>query len=254
MKEAVKVIINKEIHFFAPFKSNLKPNITVIVEKENALEFGRVENPSVMVDENVELNRIIRISSKRDYQNYIQNQKDAKAALKVAKELVNELGLNMYIIDATYNFERSKLFFRFLADNRVDFRDLAKELASIYRTRIELRQIGIRDKAKEVGGIGMCGRCLCCTKFLNDFDSVSISMAKNQNIALNPSKINGLCGRLLCCLKYEDENYKECKKCLPKVGSVIETEKGKGTVKEVDILNKKYKVETKENGIIEMEV
>ena len=215
MKEAVKVKVNKDTLYFLPFKYKLKENVTVIVETENGLEFGKVIEPSVKVDNNEELNRIIRISTKRDYQNYKQNILDAKEALKKAKDIVQDLNLNMYVLDAYYNFERSKLFFRFLADARIDFRDLAKELASIYKTRIELRQIGIRDKAKETGGVGMCGRCLCCSKFLKDFDSVSISMVKNQNISLNPNKINGVCGRLLCCLKYEDENYKECRKCLP---------------------------------------
>lgn len=254
MKEAVKVKVNKDTLYFLPFKYKLKENVTVIVETENGLEFGKVIEPSVKVDNNEELNRIIRISTKRDYQNYKQNILDAKEALKKAKDIVQDLNLNMYVLDAYYNFERSKLFFRFLADARIDFRDLAKELASIYKTRIELRQIGIRDKAKETGGVGMCGRCLCCSKFLKDFDSVSISMVKNQNISLNPNKINGVCGRLLCCLKYEDENYKECRKCLPKVGSTVETKEGKGIVKDVDILNKKYRIETKDHGILEVEV
>ena len=144
--------------------------------------------------------------------------------------------MNMNIIDASYTFDRDKLIFRFLSDSRVDFRDLAKELASIYRVRIELRQIGIRDKAKEVGG-----------------NAVSINMAKNQNIALNPSKINGVCGRLMCCLKYEDEMYEEYRKDMKQVGDQINTEYGEGTITGIDILNKKYKVNVKEHGIIEVD-
>jgi cell fate regulator YaaT (PSP1 superfamily) len=135
----------------------------------------------------------------------------------------------------------------------VDFRDLAKELAAVYKTRIELHQIGVRDKAKKISGIGPCGQKLCCSRFLNDFDSVSISMAKNQNLSLNPTKINGLCGRLLCCLKYENQCYTDCKKNLPKVGDMVETEIGNGKVISVDILRKKYKIDTSDKGIIEID-
>ena len=158
----------------------------------------------------------------------------------------------MQIIDASYTFDKDQLVFRFLADNRVDFRTLAKELASIYRTRIELRQIGVRDKAKEIGGIGPCGRTFCCSKFLKEFESVSINLAKHQGIALNPSKINGVCGRLLCCLKYEDECYKECGKCVPNVGKKVSTPKGEGRVVSVDILKKKYVVNVPGVGNVEM--
>ena len=158
----------------------------------------------------------------------------------------------MNIIDASYTHDRTQLLFRFLSDTRVDFRDLARDLASIYHTRIELRQIGVRDKSKLVGGIGCCGQELCCSRFLKNFNSVSIQNAKNQNLALNPSKINGLCGRLLCCLKYEDECYKECRKNLPNIGQIVKTENGEGKVISLDILKKKYKVET-ENGVVEIE-
>jgi len=160
--------------------------------------------------------------------------------------------MNMQIIEANYTFDRDKLVFKFVADNRIDFRELAKKLASIYKTRIELMQVGVRDKAKEIGGYGQCGRQLCCHKFLNDIESVSISMAKNQNISLNPNKINGVCGRLLCCLKYEDVCYKDCRKKLPKIGDVIETKEGKGTVVGLDILKQKYRVNIPEIGIVEV--
>ena len=160
----------------------------------------------------------------------------------------------MQIMDASFNFNRSQLLFRFISDSRIDFRQLAKELANKYKTRIELRQIGVRDKAKEVGGCGLCGRPLCCTRFGTETSSVSINMAKNQNISLNPNKINGLCGRLLCCLKYEDECYKECRQLLPKIGQVVNTEQGKGKVVSLDILNKKYVVNVPEVGNIEVEI
>ena len=149
----------------------------------------------------------------------------------------------MTILDANYNFDRTQLLFRFVADERVDFRQLAKNLGSIFRTRIELRQIGIRDKAKEIGGIGPCGRLLCCSSFLTTFDSVTINMAKNQNVSLNPSKINGVCGRLLCCLKYENDYYIELKNKIPKAGDKVEIAQGSGKVISVNLLKQNYVVE-----------
>ena len=176
-----------------------------------------------------------------------------KKALVKCKELIKKYNLNMYVLDCNYTFDRSQLLFTFLAESRIDFRKLAKDLANIYKTRIELRQVGVRDKAKEVGGYGSCGRELCCSKFLCDFDSVSINMAKNQNIALNPSKINGCCGRLLCCLKYEEDCYKEFSKKLPKLGKKIEIFGSQGKVISVDILGQKYKVELKDGQIMEVD-
>ena len=151
-------------------------------------------------------------------------------------------------------FDRKKLIFKFIADERVDFRELAKKLAAKYKTRIELRQIGVRDKAKEIGGLGPCGRPLCCTEFLSNFDSVSINMAKNQGIALNPSKINGSCGRLLCCLGYEDEMYQELKKDFPKIGEFVEKDGVKGRVSELNVLNGYYKIKTDNDEQIEIMV
>ena len=170
----------------------------------------------------------------------------------VCKELIKKYNLNMMVLDAHYTFEKEQLIFRFLSDSRIDFRDLAKELAGKFRTRIELHQIGARDKAKEIGGCGQCGQKMCCARFLTDLDSVSINMAKNQNIALNPSKINGVCGRLLCCLKYEDDNYKECRKKLPKIGHTVKTEKGEGKVISLDVLKGIYQVDIPKIGIIEV--
>ena len=156
----------------------------------------------------------------------------------------------MNFVDAYYYFDRSQLVFSFLAEDRVDFRELAKKLASKYKTRIELRQVGVRDKAKKIGGLGPCGLFLCCNSFLTDFNSVSINMAKNQMLALNPSKINGICGRLLCCLGYENDTYTELKKDLPKIGLVADTSMGMGKVVSVDIFKKTYSVDLKEKGIV----
>lgn len=245
---------NGKIYYFLPGKIYLKKNITVIVQTEYGLQFGRVVTDLVKVDVKKfnNIKPIVRIASKNDYQEYLKNIKDAKKALIKCKEIVKKNNINMNIIDAEFTFDRSQLIFRFVSDTRVDFRDLAKKLASIYKTRIELRQVGVRDKAKEVGGIGVCGCKLCCARFLKDLEAVSINMAKNQNISLNPSKINGVCGRLLCCLKYEDDCYKDCRKCLPKVGDLVDTEKGKGIVVSLDILKQSYKVEVKDVGIIEI--
>ena len=239
------------------FKSELECpiNVTVIVETEKGFQFGKVvkevDYDNKKFDDN--LKDIIRISTKEDYHNYLNNLKDAEKALKYAKSLVKDLNLNMNLIDASYTFDRKQLLFNFYAEERIDFRELAKKLAASYKTRIELRQIGARDKAEQVGGIGMCGRTLCCSGFLKNKESVTINMAKNQNIALNPSKINGLCGRLLCCLAYEDEEYSCCRKLLPEIGETVKTKQGSGIVKSLDILNKKYQMEN-DNGIIEISV
>lgn len=253
----ISLVENGKIYYFSPDTFNLKPNITVIVETERGLQFGKVETEIMQMEENKiknPLKKVIRIASKKDFNKNIQNIKEAKSALIECRKLVEKLNLDMQIIDASYTFNRDQLVFRFLADNRIDFRELAKQLASIYKTRIELRQVGVRDKAREIGGLAPCGQKLCCSKYSYDFNSVSINMAKNQNIALNPSKINGVCGRLLCCLKYEDDNYKENRDKLPSIGDIVKTDFGEGTVISLDILNLKYKVDTKNNGIVEIKV
>ena len=246
---------NGKIYYFAPGNINIKKNVTVIVQTERGLQFGKAVTDLIELEEKKltsPLKKIIRIASKKDYQSHLKNIKDSNEALIKCKKIIEESKIDMQIIDANFTFDRSQLVFRFISDNRVDFRDLAKKLASIYKTRIELRQVGVRDKAKEVGGLGVCGCKLCCSRFLKDLESVSINMAKNQNIALNPNKINGVCGRLLCCLKYEDDCYKECRKCLPKIGDVVKTEKGSGTVVGLDILKKTYKVNVADAGIVEV--
>ena len=245
-----------QIYYFDPNNLNLKKNITVIVETEHGLQFGTVINEPFESSETKiqkELKKVVRIANKNDYNKHKKNIKDASFALKKCRQIVQRDNIPMYIIDASYTFDRDKLIFRFLADNRIDFRDLAKELASIYKVRIELRQIGIRDKAKEIGGYGPCGQKLCCSRFLKDLNAVSINMAKNQNIALNPSKINGTCGRLMCCLKYEDEYYTESKKELKNIGDKIKTKEGEGIITNIDILNQKYKVEIPNIGTIEVD-
>lgn len=222
------------------FKANFECNINdyVIVETEKGLQFAKISSINEDKPTN-DLKDIVRIASDEDYSNHLKNLKDADKALKKCVQLAKELNLNMNIASAQYTFDRSQLLFNFTADERIDFRDLAKKLASLYHTRIELRQIGARDKAKDIGGIGVCGRKLCCSNFLNQIEGVSMNMAKNQNLALNPSKINGLCGRLLCCLAYEDSTYLECSKGMPSVGDEIKTPKGKGIVNSVDLLNRK---------------
>lgn len=188
------------------------------------------------------MKKLLELLLKRDYLQHLKNIEDARVALEKCRSIVMKNNLNMNIIDATYNFDKSQLLFRFLSDERVDFRNLAKELGAKLRTRIELRQIGIRDKAKEIGGIGPCGRFLCCSTFLTNFDTVSISMAKNQGLALNPTKINGVCGRLLCCLNYENEQYLEARKDIPDVGKKVMINGKEGKVITSEPLLYKYKV------------
>ena len=244
------------IYYFSPKNLKLKKNITVVVETERGLQFGKVVTDIIKIDEKKllsPLKEISRIASRQDYDNHKKNLKDAEKALKKCKELVNKHGLDMQIIDALYTLDRDQLVFHFIADSRVDFRNLAKDLASIYRTRIELRQVGVRDKAKEVGGFGPCVRKFCCASFLNDFDSVSINMAKNQNLSLNPTKINGVCGRLLCCLNYEDETYKECRKCLPEIGDKVKVDGKTGTVISLDIIGKTYTVDIPDVGRVKVD-
>lgn len=243
-------------YYFDPNGYNLKKNVTVIVETDQGLQFGKVKEANVKINPETlksELKKVIRISTKDDYRKHIQNQKDAEEALNKSRKIVEKKQIPMNLIDAAYTFDRDKLIIRFLADNRIDFRELVKELASIYKVRIELRQIGVRDKAKEVSGCGICGQKLCCSRFLKDLDAVSINMAKNQNISLNPNKINGVCGRLLCCLKYEDDNYEKCRKCLPKIGDKVKTEVGEGKVIGLDILKQQYKVDVPNHGIVKVD-
>lgn len=248
--------LNGKVYHFSPGNCEYSLKEPVVVETERGEQLGFIATePFEMEDEKLKsaLSRIIRKATEKDLAKNEKNIEDAKKALKKCRDLIDKYKLKMYIIDASYTLDRSQLFFRFMADERVDFRSLAKDLATIYKTRIELRQVGVRDKAKEVGGYGSCGRPLCCARYLSDFDSVSINMAKNQNIALNPTKINGVCGRLLCCLKYEDECYKDLRQGLPKVGKKVQTEQGEGKVISIDVLKGTYRVNIPEVGIVELE-
>ena len=220
---------------------NLKMNLTVIVKDDKGVQFAKVVD-ILDVDNISDYDSVIRIATKRDYQKHLNNLEDAKSALKKCDELAGKEGLNMTLLDATYNFDKTQLLIRFLSDERVDFRNLAKDMGARFKTRIEFRQIGIRDKAKEVGGFGPCGRLLCCSTFLANFNTVSINMAKNQGLALNPTKINGVCGRLLCCLNYENEAYAEARKDVPEVGKKVVIDGKEGKVITSEPLLGKYKV------------
>ena len=198
--------------------------------------------------------KFVRVATKKDINQNRRNVIDSSEVLVYAEEKASELELPMHFISSFYTFDRKQLFISYVADNRIDFRELAKVLAQRYKTRIELRQIGVRDRAKKVGGLGPCGLFLCCSTFLTDFVSVSINMAKNQFLALNPTKINGCCGRLLCCLNYEDEVYTELKQGMPNIGSLVETKEGLGKVTEVDVFKRTYKAEFKDKGVLEFSV
>ena len=236
---------NGKVYYFKTSLLDCTVGCGVIVETEKGFQFGKVVSEISESENKLDLLRmkdIIRLATDEDSDRHLKNQKDSSKALEKARQLVSELKLNMRILDASYTFDRKQLLFNFLADERIDFRELAKKLASIYRTRIELRQIGARDKAKEVGGIGACGKTLCCSTFLTHMDSISMNMAKNQGLSLNPNKINGLCGRLLCCLTYEDEEYSRCRSGMPFVGEKVSTKYGYGNVVSIDVLNRKFKV------------
>lgn len=240
-------------YYFDCNNLKLHDGLNVVVETERGLQFGNITE-IVEVDENkyANLKDVVRIASKKDFEQYQKNIKDSKKAFEKCKELIEQNKLDMKLIDANYNFERTHLFFTYLSNDRVDFRELAKQLAAIYKVRIELRQIGPRDKAKEIGGIGPCGRPLCCSKFLYSFNNITINMAKNQNLSLNPTKINGACNRLLCCLDYEDDTYSEEKKKYPRIGTIINRDGKKGKVISVDIFRKSYRVETEDKDVIEI--
>lgn len=239
-------------NFESNFELDLKEK--VIVETERGEQLGIVEKTGVSVTGGKKIKKVLRIATDDDYEQYLKNASEAKKALKTIRIEAEKLNLNMNIIDASFSLDKSMLFFNFVSDERIDFRELVKNIASKYHTRIELHQIGIRDKAREVGGIGLCGRALCCASSLKNLSAVNISMVKNQNIALNPTKINGACGRLLCCFNYENDVYEENRKVLPKVGEKVQYNGKYCEVAELNILKKTYKVKISDGVFEEVNV
>lgn len=240
-----------KIYFFDPLNFEIKRGDHVIVETARGIEFGTVMTGVTEVeDEKVvqPLKPVIRIANERDIEQEANNKVKEKEAFRVCLEKIRKHELEMKLIDAEYTFDNNKVLFYFTADGRIDFRELVKDLAGVFKTRIELRQIGVRDETKIVGGIGICGRPLCCHSYLSDFVPVSIKMAKEQNLSLNPTKISGVCGRLMCCLKNEEETYEELNRRLPGIGDFVTTEDGlKGEVQNVNVLRQLVKVVV-ENG------
>lgn len=240
-----------KIYFFDPDELQIERDASVIVETVRGVEYGRVVwGVRYVTEEEVvlPLKRVLRLATQDDTYKQSINETAARDALAICTDKVREHQLEMKLVDAEYTFDRNKLIFYFTADGRVDFRELVRDLAAVFRTRIELRQIGVRDEAKMLGGIGPCGRVLCCSSFLGDFEPVSIKMAKDQNLSLNPTKISGLCGRLMCCLKFENDNYEQTRDILPDVGDDVYTPDGQGQVMLLDLIERKVQVQLAESG------
>ena len=235
-----------KIYYFDPGKLDIKRNDHVIVETARGIEYGTVVgDPKEEEDDKViqPLKAVLRVATPKDDEQEASNKQREKEAFKICLEKIRKHDLQMKLIDAEYTFDNNKVLFYFTADGRIDFRELVKDLASVFKTRIELRQIGVRDETKILGGIGICGRPLCCHTHLSEFAPVSIKMAKEQNLSLNPTKISGVCGRLMCCLKNEEEIYEELNRRLPNVGDFVTTEDGlKGEVHSVNVLRQLVKV------------
>ena len=243
-----------KVYYFAPGKEKFKKGDGVIVETARGVEFGTVSIEVKDVDDSEivqPLKPIIRKATQADLDRLKKNEEKAPEAVRICNEKIAARGLEMKLINAEYTFDGSKIIFYFTAPGRIDFRDLVKDLASVFRIRIELRQIGIRDETRLLGGIAPCGRPCCCASCMSDFKKVSIKMAKTQGLSLNPSKISGLCGRLMCCLAYENDYYKDVYKKMPKIGSDVVSPDGKGTVISVNMLtyNVKVKIESKDGSL-----
>lgn len=239
-----------KIYFFNPKNLKVRKGDKVIVETAQGEEYGEVMIPNRLVEDDkivLPLKKVIRIANYKDHKHYEECRKKEKEAFDVCLKKIKEHKLDMTLTDVEYKFDNSKILFYFTADGRIDFRDLVKDLAAIYKTRIELRQIGVRDEVKRIGGNGVCGRELCCCSFLSDFETVSIKMAKEQNMSLNPSKISGNCGRLMCCLKYENDVYEEKLSRLPNIGAIVKTEDGEGEVDSIETLKERVRVKIKDN-------
>ena len=251
MKNIIGVRFKKlgKIYFFNPKNLKVRKGTKVIVETAQGEEYGEVVIPNRFIDDEkiiAPLKKVIRIANGRDHRHFEECRRKEKEAFDVCQKKIKEHHLEMTLTDVEYKFDNSKILFYFTANGRIDFRELVKDLATIYKTRIELRQIGVRDEVKRIGGNGVCGRELCCCSFLRDFEAVSIKMAKEQNLSLNPSKISGNCGRLMCCLKYENEVYEEKLKRLPSIGAIVLTPDGEGEVDYIETLREIIRVKVKD--------
>lgn len=234
-----------KIYYFDPVDMDIQKDTYVVVETARGIEFGECVIGIKEISENdivAPLKSVLRIATEEDINKHFKNKDKEKDAFEICLKKIQEHGLTMKLIDVEYTFDNNKVIFYFTADGRVDFRELVKDLAAIFKTRIELRQIGVRDEAKMLGGLGPCGRPMCCSTFLGDFASVSIKMAKEQNLSLNPTKISGICGRLMCCLNYEQSTYEDIRKRMPKVGSIVKTSEGTGEVFSNNIVKESVKV------------
>ena len=240
-----------KMYYFAPKGLDIRKGMYVLADTSRGIEYSEAVTDVREVEDSeivAPLREIVRIATDEDKKIFEENKQKEKEAFKVCQEKIRSHGLDMKLIDVEYTFDGSKVLFYFTSENRIDFRDLVKELASVFRTRIELRQIGVRDEAKTVGGLGICGRVLCCNSAFGDFQPVSIKMAKEQGLSLNPTKISGTCGRLMCCLKYEQEAYEDAIRRVPGIGTLVETPEGRGVVETNDLLRETVQVRLDRDG------
>lgn len=255
MTEVIGVRFKKagKVYYFSPTGKKVKGGDKVIVETARGVECGDVVLGVKQVDDSrvvAPLKPIMRIATPNDLKTVENNKEKVKEAFRICEEKIAKHKLKMKLVDVECTFDNNKLLFYFTAENRVDFRELVKDLASVFRTRIELRQIGVRDEAKMLGGLGVCGQPYCCSRFLGEFQPVSIKMAKEQGLSLNPVKISGACGRLMCCLKYEQDAYTELLKITPKVGAIVKTADGKGVVEDANLLTGKLRVKLDSDAVV----
>ena len=245
-----------KVYYFDPVGQKIEEGTSVIVETSRGLECATVAIANRIVsDENIvaPLKQLVRKATEEDLKTLEKIKQDEKEALEICQQKIEKHNLDMKLVDVEYTFDKSKLLFYFTSDGRVDFRELVKDLAAVFRTRIELRQIGVRDEAKMLGGLGICGRPFCCSEFLSDFQPVSIKMAKEQGLSLNPTKISGTCGRLMCCLKYEQEAYEDLIRTTPRQGSIVMTSDGRGVVTEVSLLRGRLSVRLdSDDGVVKV--
>lgn len=244
-----------KIYYFDPAQLEIEEGQHVIVETSRGVECGEVAlaNKTVQDDEIVQpLKKVMRVADQKDLDKVKENKEKEKEAFSLCLEKIQKHDLDMKLIDVEYTFDNNKILFYFTADGRVDFRELVKDLASVFRTRIELRQIGVRDQSKMLGGLGICGKPFCCSSFLSEFQPVSIKMAKEQSLSLNPTKISGTCGRLMCCLKYEQEAYEDLLRITPKNGAIVKTSQGTGQVIDVSLLTGELKIRLQDGDNIEI--